>query len=373
MNGTDTMVLRFGEGKISGILSAVLGLMSLAGVLCFHFPTILTTPALTQRVGVEHLRLLLTVVMAFAFALGLINFMIGRNRELGLLGMISTTVTQILGGASVQVGAAAPHGLLPLGMDALLLGLLFNALLFIPIEKLFPLRRDQPVFRSEWKVDFSYFAVTNLLASVLMAIVTASGPALVGWLAVSPIHDWVRSRLPIVQFGMMALVADLAQYWIHRAFHTPRLWPLHAIHHSTRTMDWLAGSRLHLLEVLCTRVSVFLPLYWLGFPQDTLYAYIGFVSIHAVFIHANVGINFGILRYLLATPQFHHWHHTDEPEYADKNFAVHFPVLDLIFGTHHQPRGKWPQSYGVIGEYPPSGMLAQHVHALRRVFSRIHR
>lgn len=52
-------------------------------------------------------------------------------------------------------------------------------------------------------------------------------------------------------------------------------------------------------------------------------AYIVFVSLHSVFIHANLGFRFGWLRYVFATPQFHHWHHGAEPEAIDKNFAVH--------------------------------------------------
>lgn len=49
----------------------------------------------------------------------------------------------------------------------------------------------------------------------------------------------------------MVLVADFTQYWVHRTFHTvPWLWRFHAIHHSAEEMDWLAGSRLHLVDVI---------------------------------------------------------------------------------------------------------------------------
>jgi lathosterol oxidase len=165
----------------------------------------------------------------------------------------------------------------------------------------------------------------------------------------------------------MVFVADLAQYVAHRFYHSNgTLWRMHAVHHSVRVMDWLAGSRLHLVEVLLTRMSVFIPLYLVGFSQEVLYSYIGFVSVHAVFIHANVGINFGWLRYVIATPQYHHWHHSDDPQVMNKNFAVHLPVIDLLFGTHYQPRGKWPESYGIIGEPVPEGIVAQHLHPFRR-------
>ena len=366
MQDTDALVLRFGEGRISGILSAVLGVMSLGGVLCFHFPWLLTTPDLVRRVNVEHLRLLLLVVLVLSFTLGLINFLINRNRHLGYVGMGAAALALLFGGSTVQPDGRTAFSVMPLGLDALLLGLLFNALLFIPIEKAFPRRREQVVFRPEWREDFAYFVMANLLVSVLMAVTTASGPVLFGWAVWPPLHQWVQAQPRAAQFIAMVFAADLAQYWIHRSYHSRALWPVHAVHHSVRSMDWLAGSRLHLLEVLCTRVAVFVPLYLLGFSQEVLYAYIGFVSLHAVFIHANVGINFGVLRYVIATPQFHHWHHSDDPKVMNKNFAVHFPVLDMLFGTYYQPPGEWPASYGVIGEELPRGIVAQHLYPLRR-------
>lgn len=356
---------RFGEGKISGSLSAALGLMSLGGVLCFHFPWLLTTPELIARVNVDHLRVVLLLALVFAFGLGLINFLINRGRRLGYVGMGAATLAVLLGGATVQPNGSTAFSLFPLGLDSLILGLLFNALIFIPIEKAFPRHRGQPVLRPEWRDDLAYFALANLLVSVLMVVTIASGPLLFGWAVWPPLQRWVRSLPFPLQFLTIVLVADLAQYWIHRGYHTRSLWPIHAVHHSVRSMDWLAGSRLHLVEVLTTRVAVFIPLYVVGFSQQVLYAYIGLVGVHAVFIHANVGLDFGWLRCVLATPQFHHWHHAEEPAARDKNFAIHFPWIDMLFGTYYQPAGKWPASYGIVGDPVPDGLAAQHLYPIR--------
>ena len=84
-------------------------------------------------------------------------------------------------------------------------------------------------------------------------------------------------------------VADLTQYWVHRAFHrVPWLWRFHRIHHSAETMDWLAGSRLHLVDIAVTRGLSYVPVYVLGFAEAPLFAYVVFVSIQATFIHANL-------------------------------------------------------------------------------------
>ncbi len=127
-------------------------------------------------------------------------------------------------------------------------------------------------------------------------------------------------------------------------------------------MDWLAGSRLHLVDVAATRGLTYVPIYVLGFSETALVAYVAFVSIQATFIHANVRFNFGPLRWVMATPQFHHWHHGAEPEAVDKNFAVHLPLLDRLFGTCHLPGDRWPASYGLAGGKPvPPGYVRQFV------------
>ena len=74
-------------------------------------------------------------------------------------------------------------------------------------------------------------------------------------------------------------------------------------------MDWLAGSRQHMLELLITRTLVLAPIYVLGFSKEVIDAYIVIVGFQAVFNHANVSVRLGPLRYLIVTPNFHHWHH----------------------------------------------------------------
>ena len=43
----------------------------------------------------------------------------------------------------------------------------------------------------------------------------------------------------------------------------------------------------------------------------------------------------------------------------DVNFAVHFPLLDRLFGTYHLPKDRWPSGYGVQGHPVPKGYVAQ--------------
>jgi sterol desaturase/sphingolipid hydroxylase (fatty acid hydroxylase superfamily) len=89
-----------------------------------------------------------------------------------------------------------------------------------------------------------------------------------------------------------------------------------------------------------------------------------FVSFQTIFIHANVRIAFGALRWVIATPEYHHWHHSAQDEAIDKNFAVHLPVIDRLFGTFHLPP-RWPERYGVAGASVPDGYLAQLTYPFR--------
>jgi sterol desaturase/sphingolipid hydroxylase (fatty acid hydroxylase superfamily) len=170
----------------------------------------------------------------------------------------------------------------------------------------------------------------------------------------------VAAQPAVLQFLEIVFLADLTEYAVHRLFHRiPFLWRFHAIHHSAQHMDWLAGSRLHFVDIVVTRGLTFVPLFLLGFAPSPLYFYLVFVSFHAVFIHANVGFDFGRLEKWVVTPRFHHWHHAASAEAIDKNFAVHLPFIDRWFGSHYLPASDWPAKYGIEGDPVPENYLKQ--------------
>jgi sterol desaturase/sphingolipid hydroxylase (fatty acid hydroxylase superfamily) len=162
-------------------------------------------------------------------------------------------------------------------------------------------------------------------------------------------------------------VADFTQYWVHRTFHAvPLLWRFHAIHHSAEEMDWLAGSRLHLVDVILTRGLTYVPIFVLGFSNAALLVYVFLVAAQATFIHANVRWQFRPVRRLIATPAFHHWHHSADREAVDKNFSVHTPIWDILFRTYYLPE-RWPTGYGLGGGRTiPSGWMKQLVYPMTR-------
>ena len=219
-----------------------------------------------------------------------------------------------------------------IGLDFFLLDLFFLALIFVPIERLYPLWKEQKIFRAGFWTDLAYFFSSHVVVQVTTLLTMAPAAFFFRWAIDSPWQRAIGAQPGWLQFIEILVVADLAEYWIHRLFHVvPFLWRFHAIHHSSTTMDWLAGSRLHLFDVVITRAFVFAPMYALGFAPAPLTVYLVFVAFHAVFLHANVRFRFGRLAWLFGTPRFHHWHHS--AEVIDKNFAIHLPVIDWLFGT----------------------------------------
>jgi lathosterol oxidase len=355
---------RFGEGKISGVASASLGGIGFAAVLCLHYPNLLTTPDLRALYPLPLVRGLIQAVLLLAFVLGVLNVLLGWRRATGLCGIALSVIAALMGGSKVVIEESV-DSTRALGLDWFILNLFFLALLFIPLERVFR-RLDQKIFRPGWTTDLSHFMVSHIAVQVTVLLTMVPAVLLFRWAGSEGIQAAVASQPIALQFIEALVLADLFAYAIHRLFHAvPLLWRFHAIHHSSEALDWLAGSRLHIVDILVTRAVAFLPLYLVGFSTEALYPYLVFASMQAILIHSNLRFTFGPLRHLLVTPQFHHWHHTAEAHAVDKNFAIHLPWIDRIFGTHYLPGDRWPERYGVDGLEIAPGYLNHLIYPLR--------
>jgi lathosterol oxidase len=355
----------FGSGWISGVLAVTFAALAGGGVLCLLFPSLLTTPDARGHYPLGVVRFLIYAFLVAGFGLGTLSALLRRSKTLGLTALALATAATLLGGSGAEIGETAGAAAY-LGLDWFLLNVLVLALLFVPLERLFARLPAQPIFRPGWPTDLAHFAVSHLLVQVTVLLTLAPAALFFAW-AVRPALQQAVQRQPLLlQFVEIVVVADLAEYVVHRAFHrVPWLWRFHEIHHSAAALDWLAASRLHLLDIVVTRGLSFVPLYVLGFSAPAVYAYLVFVSFHAVFIHANVRFRFRPLEWLVVTPRFHHWHHATAPEAVDKNFAIHLPLIDRILGTAYLPDGRWPDAYGLAGPPVPDGWFRQLVSPFR--------
>ena len=358
----------FGSGWWSGVLSAFFGFLAFGAVVCLHFPQLLTSPELRPYYPVGLMRGLIQALIVAAIVLGVISAVLREKKILGLSGMLLALLATLLGGASVQINEPL-HAGPAIGLDWFLLDMLLMTLIFSPIEVLWPAYPKQGIFRSEWLLDVVYFLSTHLPIQVTSFLILFPATQLTTVLGNAELLR-AMGRLPwLLQFFLAVLVADLAEYFIHRAFHAvPFLWRFHAIHHSSKALDWLAGSRSHLVDDVVVRAFILVPMMF-AFPHDIIVAYLFFVTLHATWTHSNFRPSIRWLEPFLISPRFHHWHHTSQKEAIDKNFAIHFPWIDKLFGTHYFPRDQWPHSYGLDNEKIPAGFWGQAFYPFVRVAS----
>jgi sterol desaturase/sphingolipid hydroxylase (fatty acid hydroxylase superfamily) len=172
--------------------------------------------------------------------------------------------------------------------------------------------------------------------------------------------------LPLWQQCLLVLLLqDVFLYAMHRAFHAGWAWKFHAVHHSPKGLDWMAAHRNHPLNTLLTFSLADVGVLLLGFSPQTLLVLAPFNIVYSTMVHANLNWTFGPLRYVLASPVFHRWHHTTEKEGLDKNFASTFPVLDLLFGTFYMPADRLPEKFGNGEANYPEGFVGQFLHPFR--------
>jgi sterol desaturase/sphingolipid hydroxylase (fatty acid hydroxylase superfamily) len=233
--------------------------------------------------------------------------------------------------------------------------LVLLTVIFVPLERLFALHPHK-IFRKAVLTDLAYYFISSLVPSILLTLPLAY----VAWYAHRFIPGGFREAIgawPLwAKLAASLVVGEIGFYWGHRWSHEfPLLWRFHAIHHSAEHVDFLVNTRAHPVDMVFTKLCGVIPLYVIGLaaPMRGTDGYIPLMVIllgtfWGFFIHANVRWRFGPLEWLVSTPAFHHWHHTnDGPNVINKNYASMLPWLDRIFGTLYLPKDKQPERYGI--------------------------
>ncbi len=243
------------------------------------------------------------------------------------------------------------------------------AAIFVPIERIFALH-SQKIFRKGIAVDLGYYFLNGLLPGLVL------GPPIS--LAVLTIHHFIPGGVlgaiaawPIwLKACATMMVGETAYYWAHRLSHQiPFLWRFHAVHHSAEQLDFLVNTRMHPVDLVWSRMIMLTPIFALGLANPVRFSD-GLIaatillsgSMWGYFIHSNVHWRLGPFEWLLTTPAFHYWHHTNDGKRRDCNYASMFPWLDRVFGTHHLATA-WPERYE-IDEPMPNSLAGQFIHPL---------
>jgi sterol desaturase/sphingolipid hydroxylase (fatty acid hydroxylase superfamily) len=324
----------FGTGWWSGVSSVFFGVLSFGAVLCLHFPQLLTVPQFRAHYPMHAIRILIQCLIVGAAVLGMLSSILRKKKILALTGLLLATAAAALGGSSVRINETL-HGGPAIGLDWFLLDLLLTAIIYVPLERLWPLHPEQGTFRDEWTLDLVYFMSTHLPIQILSFLILLPAIHFAKFVSIPGLQTLIAELPWFLQFFLAVLVADVAEYFIHLAFHkVPFLWRFHAVHHSSTALDWLSGSRGHFFEDIIVRACILSPL-MIAFSPSIILAYLIFVTLQATWSHRNFSPSPRWLAKCLVTPKYHHWHHTSQKEGLDKNFAIHFPWIDKIFGTYH--------------------------------------
>lgn len=223
---------------------------------------------------------------------------------------------------------------------------------FVPLERLFPHRGAQPIFRPGWLTDVLCFFVNGALFTALLKL----------WLLAVPDAAWLKpvsfdlglAQAPlIVQILATILTGSLVYYWGHRLLHAWRpLWRFHAVHHSIENMDWLATYRGHLFETVYFTTLTSIVFIVVQMPQPAGLAFLIYRFFEGQIEHSNVRVPLGPLKWVLPSPWYHHWHHSTEAVAQNRNFSP-YPIWDVLFGTAYMPSDRLPEKLGVDEPVPP--------------------
>jgi sterol desaturase/sphingolipid hydroxylase (fatty acid hydroxylase superfamily) len=231
----------------------------------------------------------------------------------------------------------------------------------IALERRFPFDR-QPLVRREFWTDLLWFSTSfsMLMGWVVYVAIIPAIDHLTGWGELHGIRAW-----PVwAQLGVSLVSHDLFIYSFHRLMHANRyLWRIHEAHHSVLDVDWIGGSRGHVIENLITGTAELAPIILFMSPEVALIKP-AIDACWGMWIHSNVDLSLGRLDYVINGPRMHRWHHAREVR--DVNFATKFAFWDWLFRTAYAaPPGVRPKSYG-LDEPFPGNIIAQQLFAFRR-------
>ncbi len=242
--------------------------------------------------------------------------------------------------------------------------LLFSWLvLMLVLERKFPYRKGLPFFREGFWIDLVWY---TLIQSYFLKI-------LIFDYLIYPLDQhyhwsslWLVSNWPIwVQVLFFLITHDFYIYWFHRwQHHNKVLWRTHEAHHSGKHVDWLSGSRSHVVEIIINQTIEFAPIILLGANPMVVPIKALLDATWGMYIHSNINVKSGWLQYFINGPEMHLWYHADHREVFYANFSTKFAFWDWLFGTAYRP-GHKPERWGLYYDYPKDYFL-QHVFSIKR-------
>lgn len=216
------------------------------------------------------------------------------------------------------------------------------------LEIVFPWRKKQAIIRKDFWLDGFYmffnFFIFNLLLFVALSDVSIQFlNNILAPIGYSEGHLFDTSSWPVaLQLLAFFLISDFVQWNVHVLLHRiPFLWQFHKVHHSVKEMGFAAHLRYHFGETFIYNTFKYISLSMIfGFDIQLAFIVHGIAITIGHLNHANIGWDYGPLKYIFNNPKMHIWHHAKELPQSHPfgmNYGISLSVWDYIFKTNYIP------------------------------------
>ncbi len=263
------------------------------------------------------------------------------------------------------------------GWDNYFYALITVSLIIWVLEFIFPWRKNQPIFRKDFWLDTFYmffnFFILNLILLIALSETTAHtfNQFLQSFnLSITSLQLINANNLP-QPIGLLIffIVTDFVQWNTHRLLHRVNfLWNFHKVHHSVKQMGFAAHLRYHWMEPVVYKSLLYIPIAVIGgfAVQDVILVHFLAITIGHL-NHANIGWDYGILKYVFNNPKMHIWHHSKKiPQKHGSNFGISLSLWDYLFKTNYIPNDGRDNELGFADdENFPQGFIQQEIYPLK--------
>lgn len=258
-------------------------------------------------------------------------------------------------------------------------GLIILSLVVWGLELLLPWRKDQKTFRKDFWLDTFYMFFNFFLLNLIVFIALSNTSEAVFNDLLSTVNlkisDFELFDVDALPYGLgllvFFLVIDFVQWNTHRLLHrVPFLWNFHKVHHSVKEMGFAAHLRYHWMEPVVYKSIMYIPIAIIGGFDAQDVAIVHFFTLMVGHLnHANLGWDYGFLKYIFNNPKMHIWHHAKNlPETVKYgvNYGLTLSLWDYLFKTSHIPHDGRDIELGFEGDETfPSGFLEQEIFPLK--------
>lgn len=259
-------------------------------------------------------------------------------------------------------------------------GLIAISLIVWLLEIAFPWRKNQALFRKDFWLDTFYMFFNFFLLNLIVLIALSNTASklfddilgIVG-LSVSSFQLFDVDNLPLwLGLIIFFVVSDFVQWNTHRLLHRSNfLWNFHKVHHSVKEMGFAAHLRYHWMEPIVYKSLLYIPIAIIGGFDAQQVAIVHFFAIVIGHLnHANLGWDYGFLKYIFNNPKMHIWHHAKKlPEHVryGANFGLTLSLWDYLFKTDYIPHNGRDIELGFDGdENFPKDFIGQEMYPLSK-------